>query len=133
MNNKISLLILSITLSLTACQKSNDSIENPSKTENQNTDVSNVKSQNTAIDTTINCSNATLDQWYGFDEAQLEDAKCVQLNNSHIKKLKCEKVPNAFGADFDGIRFESKDERIFAYHSKELCDNAKEIWESNAP
>lgn len=133
MNKKITFLILFFTLSLSACQKSNDSTEPLPKSENRNNNVSTTKHQSTAIDTKIDCNNTTLDQWYGFDESQLEDAQCLQFKKLNIAQMKCEKEPNAFGADFDGIRFESKDKRIFAYSSKQLCETAKGIWESNAP
>ena len=132
MNNKITFLVLLTTLSLSACQKSNDPRENLPKTENKNISISTAESQNNVIDTKIDCGNATLNQWYGFNEHKLEDAKCVQLENLNFKQVKCEKEPNAFGADFDGIRFESENTRIFAYSSKELCENAKGIWEANA-
>ena len=135
MNNKITVLILCFTLSLSACQKSNESIETQPKSENKNINDSTTKPQNSAsaIDTKIDCDNTTLDQWFGFDESQLEDAKCLQLKKFNTKLMKCEKESNAFGADFDGIRFESKDESIFAYPSKQLCETAKGIWESNGP
>ncbi|NHC02455.1 hypothetical protein G9F31_01480 [Acinetobacter sp. 187] len=133
MNNKITFFILCLTLSFSACQKSNDSTEPIPKSENRNNNLSATKHQSTAIDTKLDCNNTTLDQWYGFDESQLNNAKCLQFKKLNITQMKCEKEANAFGTDFDGIRFESKDKRIFAYPSKQLCETAKGIWESNAP
>ena len=80
----------------------------------------------------ISCSNPTITEWYGFDEA-FEEPKCQKVNKFNLISYKCELSKNAFGADNDAILLENNEQRVFAYSSLKDCNEALEIRNSNAP
>lgn len=133
MKNKNTFSLLCFIFCLTACEKPNEPSNHPSTNAIETVNISKDQTQNKQLDKTIDCSNSTLDQWYGFDESKLENAKCLELKSYDLKQKKCEMSPNAFGADFDALLIQKTEQKIFAYSSIQKCEAAKEIWESSAP
>lgn len=78
----------------------------------------------------ISCSNKNIKEWYTFDE-KLEQPKCKSLSGHKIKNYQCSVEKNVLGLNFDAIRITLKDNRVFAFHSLEQCQDAVEMWESN--
>lgn len=133
---KITSLIIFMALFMTACQKSNQSEINSTVEQAQNSIDTKTKPTvaTSSIDLSVDCHNSTLNKWFGFDETQHESAKCLKLNQYNLKQRTCKVSRNAFGSEFDALRFTNNQEQsIFAYPSKQECESAKEVWESNAP
>ncbi len=89
----------------------------------------NSKPQMDAQDKII-CMGKTLNDWYAFEE-KLEKPKCKKLNDYKLKNYQCSVEKNVFGLESDAIRITIEDDRVFAFHSLEQCQEAIEMWEAN--
>ncbi len=91
--------------------------------------IENSKLEMDAQDKII-CMGKNLNDWYTFDE-KLEQPKCKSLSGYKIKNYQCSVEKNVLGLNSDAIRITLKDNRVFAFHSLEQCQDAVEMWESN--
>jgi hypothetical protein len=84
-----------------------------------------------SIEKTI-CLDQDVSEWYGFKEQDVEDAQCKPIKYYKISNYQCEKRL-AFEEGFEAMFILAPNATIISYSGLSKCNQAKEIWESNAP
>lgn len=79
------------------------------------------------------CVDQNVNDWYGFNTKELDEATCNQISSYSIKEYQCAVSGKAFGADMDAMNIQTKGATIFTYRTLEQCNEAKDIFGSNAP
>lgn len=80
----------------------------------------------------IICLDQDVSEWYGFKEQDAEDAQCKPIKDYKISNYQCEKRL-AFEEGFEAMFILAPNATIISYSGLSKCNQAKEIWESNAP
>lgn len=78
----------------------------------------------------ISCSNKSIKEWYGFDEAA-DEPKCKTVKSFKLTSYKCDISKNAFGTDKDAILLENENQLVFIYSNQKICNEMLEIRNSN--
>lgn len=86
-----------------------------------------------ALSQSVICLDQNVNDWYGFNTKELDEATCNQISSYSIKEYQCAVSDKAFGADMDAMNIQTEGASVFAYSSLEQCKEAKDIFDSNAP
>ena len=86
-----------------------------------------------ALSQSVICLDQNVNDWYGFNTKELDEATCNQISSYSIKEYQCAVSGKAFGTDMDAMNIQTEGASVFAYRSLVQCNEAKDIFDSNAP